>query len=108
MIDFNRLLNLPNTKIVSINETKPGQITICVETTEDHTVCHVCKKTITHKHGKDKERKLKHLPVFDNEVTIIYQPNRYICDECKDHPTTTATPSWHNQNSSFTKAYEQH
>ncbi len=108
MLDFERLLNLPATKIVKIDDSKPGSINIYIETTETHTGCHVCGKNIHKKHGQDQERKVKHLPLFDNEVTIIYKPNRYICDDCNHPPTTTATPSWHTQNSAYTNAYERH
>ena len=108
MLDFEKLLNLPDTKIVKIDEAAPGRINIYIEITETHTCCHVCGKTITKRHGKDKERKVKHLPMFENEVYIIYQPNRYICDSCDNNPTTTATPSWHTQNSAYTNAYERH
>ena len=108
MLDFERLLNLPTTKIVKIDDSKPGRINIYIDTTESHTCCHVCGKNITKKHGQDQERKIKHLPIFDNEVYIIYKPNRYICDDCSNHPTTTATPSWHTKNSVYTNAYERH
>ena len=107
MLDFEKLLNLPDTKIVKIDEAAPGRINIYIEITETHTCCHVCGKTITKRHGKDKERKVKHLPMIENEVFIVYQPNRYICDKCDNHPTTTATPSWHTQHSAYTNAYER-
>ncbi|MCP4760464.1 MAG: ISL3 family transposase [archaeon] len=100
-------INLPGAKVIDVKTDKYNQIFIKIETTETKVKCRICKKEINKRHGSDKEIKLKHLPSFGNNVFIIYSPNRYICKDCKDHPTTTATPFWHNKNSSFTKAYEQ-
>ncbi len=109
MINIEELLNLPDIRIIKIDEIpSSSRIDIYVETTESGTKCHVCKNVINKKHGKDKERKIRHLPAFGVDVNIIYQPNRYVCESCKDNPTTTATPSWHSVNSSYTTAYEQH
>ncbi len=107
MLDFHKLLNLPGIKIIKVDESQPNKILVYVETTEKSTPCHVCGKLINKKHGKDKEREVKHLPMIENDVFIIYQPNRYICDECDNHPTTTATPSWHTKHSAHTNAYER-
>lgn len=108
MLNFHRLLNLPGIKILKVDESQPRKILFYVETTEKFTLCHVCAKKINKKHGKDKEREVKHLPMIENDVFIIYQPNRYICDDCDNHPTTTATPSWHTKHSAYTNAYERH
>ncbi len=108
MIGFEESLGSPDIKVTSIDESQPGKIVIHIETTETHVNCRVCGNTISSNHGKDKSRKIKHMPAFGNEVYIVYQPNRYICKYCDNHPTTTATPSWHNSNSTYTKAYEQH
>jgi len=108
MLNFHRLLNLPEIKIIKVDESQPRKIFVYVETMEKSTPCHVCGKMINKKHGKDKERKVKHLPMIEDDVFIIYQPNRYICDDCDNNPTTTATPSWHTKHSAYTNAYERH
>lgn len=107
MLDFHKLLNLPEIKIKKVDDSQPNKILVYVETTEKSTPCHVCGRLINKKHGEDKERKVKHLPMIEKDVFIIYQPNRYICDKCDNHPTTTATPSWHTQHSAYTNAYER-
>ena len=100
--------NLPETKITKIEKDKFGDILITVETTEDYVTCRICKKEIYKRHGVDRERKLKHLPAFGDHTFIVYSPHRYICEDCQDHPTTTAKASWHSQNGSHTTDYENH
>ncbi len=39
---------------------------------------------------------------------IIYKLNRYICEDCDNNPTTTATPGWHRRDSNYTIDYENH
>jgi hypothetical protein len=64
--------------------------------------CRICKKNIYKRYSVDRERKLKHLPTFGIHTFIIYIPHRYICEDCQENPTTTATPLWHSQNGSHT------
>ena len=85
-----------------------GNLLITIETTEDYVACRICKKKIYKRHGDDRERQLKHLPAFGHSTFIVYSPHRYICEDCQDHPTTTATPIWHSQNGSHTTEYENH
>ncbi len=46
--------------------------------------------------------------LIDKKTYIIYKPHRYICEDCDDHPSTTATPSWHKRDSNYTIDYENH
>ena len=68
------------------------------------------QKKIYKRHGVDRERRLRHLPLFGDHTFIhtfiIYCPHRYICDDCQDHPTTTVKASWHSPNGSHTTEYE--
>ena len=81
---------------------------ITIETTEQSTACRLCGKELKKCHGCDKQRKVRHLPVFGKPTYIIYKPHSYICEDCDNQPTTTATPSWHKQNSHYTVDYETH
>ncbi len=101
-------LKLSETKILSTERDKYNDILIRVETTEDHVHCRMCKEKIYKRHGSDRERKLKHLPVFGEQTYIIYSPHRYICDNCQNNPTTTMKASWHSPNGSHTTDYEDH
>lgn len=107
-MDLLDLINLSEITITNVTKSKMNEVFITVETTEQSTPCRTCGKKIKTRHGCDKERKIRHLPVFGRPTYIIYTPHRYICEDCKDNPTTTATPSWHKQNSSFTVDYEIH
>src|SRR6185312_927483 len=102
MCNINLEIDFPGAKVVKTEKDQRGNLLITVETTEDHVVCRICKKKIYKRHGNDRERQLKHLPAFGNHTFIVYSPHRYVCEECQDHPTTTATPPWHSQNGMHT------
>jgi transposase len=101
-------INLPEINVLKVEEDKFQNILIYVETTEIFTHCRLCGKKITKRHGHDRERKLRHLSAFGKHTYIIYQPHRYVCENCDNNPTTTATPNWHSANSAYTKDYENH
>ena len=101
-------LNLPGLNATKIVEDHRGDLLIYAETKEEFGICHRCGKKTKKRYGFGIERKIRHLPAFGKNTYIIYKPHRYICDNCDDHPTTTATPSWHRANSPYTIDYENH
>jgi len=107
-MDLSDLVNLPGTTVADVTKMPYNEVYITVETTEKYVPCRLCGKDIRTRHGCDKERKLRHLPVFGRPTFIIYKPHRYICEDCDDRPTTTATPIWHKPNSAYTIDYETH
>jgi len=107
-MDLSDLITLPETKVVNVIKEKCNELHITIETTEISTPCRICGKELKTRHGCDKERKLKHLPVFGRSTFIIYKPHRYVCEDCDNRPTTTATPTWHKPNSAYTIDYETH
>ena len=85
-MDLLDLINLPEIKVTEVSKTKYNEVYITIETTEQSTDCQLCGKELTTRHACDKERKLKHLPVFGRPTYIIYNPHRYICEDCdKQH-----------------------
>lgn len=108
IMDLLELINLPETEVIEVTKTKNNDVNITIETTEQSTTCRRCGNKLKKRHGCDKERKVRHLPVFGRPTYIIYKPHRYICDNCDNQPTTTATPPWHKQNSAYTIDYETH
>jgi len=106
-MDVADLIDLQASKVVDVRLDK-HDIIITIETTESSVVCRVCGKQLTKRHGSDKERKLRHLSILGKQTYIIYKPHRYICDDCDNNPTTTATPSWHHRDSQYTIDYENH
>lgn len=107
-MDLSDLINLHDTTVTTVSKEKYNELHIIIETTEHSTACRLCGKELKKRHGCDKERKVRHLPVFGKPTYIIYKPQRYICEDCDNQPTTTATPSWHKQNSPYTVDYETH
>ncbi len=103
-MDIAELIDLSNIKVISTTKNNRNHLIITIETTELSVACHTCGKQLTQQHGYDRERKLRHLPVFGKQTTIVYKPHRYICENCDNHPTTTATPDWHKRDSSDTIA----
>lgn len=102
------LINLPETTVIDVAKTKNSEVYITIDTTETCIDCRTCGKKLKTRHGSDKDRKVRHLPVFGRPTYIIYKPHRYICEDCDNKPTTTATPSWHKKNSACTIDYETH
>ena len=100
-------IKLSGIKVIKYEEEPRGDLMIYVEATESGVNCHRCGKFITNFHGSDREVKLRHLSVFENESYIIYKPHRYRCEDCDNNPTTTATPKWHKPNSSHTHIFER-
>jgi len=106
-MDVADLIDLQASKVVDVRLDK-HDIIITIETIESSVVCRVCGKQLTKSHGSDQERKLRHLSILGKQTYIIYKPHRYICDDCDNNPTTTATPSWHHRDSQYTIDYENH
>lgn len=99
--------DFPGVTVTKVTTSSNDDIIIAVDTTESSAPCRLCGKQLTKQHGFDKSRKLRHTTVFDTPTYIVYKPHRYICNDCDNHPTTTATPSWHNPGSQFTLDYEK-
>lgn len=106
-MDISSLIDLPNVSVTEVTRNDRGHLFITVKTTEESVSCRCCGKKLKCKHGHDRERTLRHLPVFGKPTYIIYKPNRYICNDCQDNPTTTATPLWYKSHSDYTVEYEQ-
>ena len=87
MDTINVALKLTETKVIKTETNEFDEIFIYVETIEEFVKCRLCKNKIYKRHGSDRERKLKYLPLFGNHTYIVYSPHRYICEECQDNPT---------------------
>ncbi len=49
---------------------------------------------------------IRHLPVLGRPTYLRYHPNRYECQDCEGHPTTTELLEWHEANSPHSFAYD--
>ena len=52
--------------------------------------------------------KLRHLSIFGHATYIVINPQRYECELCDKHPTTTQEVDWYEQRHPCTKAYEEY
>ena len=100
-------LDLPDVKVLSSEVTPQGEIIITVESTRQGTKCRRCGRHIEQFHGYDEPLRLRHLPVFEQRVSIEIRPRRYRCPHCQGGPTTTQRCSWYDPRSPHTKAFEQ-
>lgn len=101
-------LGIPDIRVLKTEAGERGEIIITVESTRGGTSCRKCGKWITKVHGRDEWVTIRHLPVFGRPSYLRYHPQRYQCQDCEGHPTTTEKLEWHDANSSHSFAYDNH
>jgi transposase len=101
-------LDLPDVKVVGVEERASGEYVIRVESTQAWARCHRCGQISTESHGRDEPITLRHLPILGRNVYIQLRPKRFRCPYCADKPTSTQRLEWYDPRSPHTKAYEQH
>jgi transposase len=101
-------LDIPDVRVLKIEQNERGDCTITVESTLEGTKCRQCGRTITELHGVDEALTLRHLPILGRRVYIRLHPKRYRCPWCEGGPTTTQQLSWYAAKSPHTKAYEKY
>lgn len=106
MTELTKLLDLPNTKVLSYKVTNEA-VYIYIESTEDKVPCRKCGRETKPK-GLGQEIKLRHLPILGKPCYLMLKPKRGICEYCDDNPTTNQRLEWYEYKSRYTKAYENH
>jgi transposase len=101
-------LGIPDVRVLQTSTGERGEIIITIESTKAGTRCHKCGKWITKLHGRDEWVMIRHLPVFGRPTYLRYRPNRYRCQDCEGHPTTTQALEWQDANSPHSFAYDEH
>jgi transposase len=101
-------LDIPEVRVLEIEQNIPGECTITVESTLEGTRCRQCGREITDLHGVDEAITLRHLPILGRPVYLRLRPKRYRCPSCEGGPTTTQQLSWYTAKSPHTKAYEKY
>lgn len=101
-------LGIPDVRILQTSLSERGEIIITVESTKGGTCCRKCGKWITKLHGRDEWVTIRHLPAFGRATYLRYRPNRYQCQDCEGHPTTSEKLEWHDANSPHSFAYDNH
>jgi transposase len=101
-------LDIPEVRVLEIEQNNRGDCTITVESTTEGTKCGKCGREIRDLHGVDEWITLRHLPILGQRVYIRLRPKRYRCPWCEGGPTTTQQLSWYSAKSPHTKAYEKY
>jgi transposase len=101
-------LDIPDVRVLRIEQNERGDCTITVESTLAGTKCRQCGREITACHGLDEAITLRHLPILGRRVYICLRPKRYQCPWCEGRPTTTQQLSWYSTKSPHTKVYERY
>ena len=101
-------LDIPDVRVLETSLNARGEIIITIESTKAGTQCRKCGKWITKLHGRDEWVTIRHLPAFGRPSYLRYRPNRYQCQDCEGHPTTTQRLEWHDANSPHSFSYDNH
>jgi transposase len=101
-------LGIPDVRVLQTSLNERGEIIITLESTKSGTRCRKCGKWITKLHGRDEWVTIRHLPAFGRATHLRYRPNRYQCQDCEGHPTTSEKLEWHDANSPHSFAYDNH
>ena len=101
-------LDIPEVRVLEIEQNNRGECTITVESTSAGTRCRQCGREITDAHGVDDALTLRHLPILGRPVYLRLRPKRYRCPYCEGGPTTTQQLSWYSPKSPHSKASEKY
>ena len=101
-------LDIPDVRVLQTSLNERGEIIIIIESTKTGTRCRKCGKWITKLHGRDEWVTIRHLPALGRPTYLRYRPNRYQCQDCEGHPTTTQRLEWHDANSPHSFSYDNH
>ena len=101
-------IDIPGVDIESVRIHREGHYEIRVSSTISGGSCHQCGQPITKFHGRDRVKRLRHLPILGREVYLIICLPRFQCLDCPGRPTTTQQVPWHERRSPHTTAYERH
>lgn len=101
-------LEIEGLEILDVKINREGDYEIYVESTLEGCSCHVCGKHITKPHGKDRQKRIRHLPILGRKTYLIIKLPRFQCLDCYGKPTTTQPVAWHERNSPNTIPFEKH
>jgi transposase len=94
--------------VTEVKLHREGYYEIHVKSTQEGGTCHICGKHITKPHGKDREKRIRHLPILGRETYLIIKLPRWKSVECYGEPTTTQQVPWHERRSPNTIPFEKH
>lgn len=101
-------LNIEGLEAKEVKINREGHYEISVESTQEGCTCHECGEHITKPHGKDRQKRIRHLPILGRETYLIVKLPRFQGLNCYGRPTTTQQVGWHERNSPNSIAFEKH
>lgn len=99
-------LDIPDVRVLKIEQNEWGDCTITVESRLEETKCRQCGREIRELQGMEEAITLSHLPILGRRVYIRLRPKRSRCPWWEGGPTTTQQVAWYSPKSPHTKAYE--
>src|SRR5262249_31797473 len=103
-ISIERLLDMPVLRVLS-SEINEREISIQVEFSQHHSICHRCGEKATEYVREGEPLRLRHLPIFNRPVYLYLHTKRFRCLNCDDHPTTTQRGDWYDKEAHCTRAF---
>ena len=64
-------LDIEGLEIENVKQNREGHYENQVKSTLEGGTCHICGKHITKPHGKDREKRIRHLPILGKETFLI-------------------------------------
>lgn len=101
-------LDIEGLFVPEVKLNREGHYEIHVKSTLEGATCHICGKHITKPHGKDREKRIRHLVMKGKETYLIIKLPRFQCVDCHGEPTTTQQVPWHDRDSPNTIPFEKH
>ena len=101
-------LGIEGLEALEVKLTREGHYEIYVKSTLQGCNCHKCGRHITKFHGKDRQKRIRHLPILGRETYLIIILPRFQCPDCDGEPTTTQQVPWHERRSPNTIPFEKH
>jgi transposase len=101
-------LDIEGLEIEEVKINREGQYEIYVKSTKEGCTCHVCGKHVEKYHGKEGQKRIRHLPILGRETYLIVRLPRFQCVDSHGKPTTTQQVTWHERASPNTIPFEKH
>jgi len=101
-------LDIEGLEIIEVKTNREGHYEVYVESTVEGCTCHECGKHITKPHGKDRLKRIRHLPLWGFDPYLIVKLPRWKSVDCYGKPTTTKPVAWHERNRPNTIPFEKH
>ncbi len=70
-------LDIEGLEIEEVKMNREGNYEIHVKSTLEGGTCHICGSPITKSHGKEREKRIRHLPILGRETYLIVKLPRF-------------------------------